>query len=49
MSLLVGDLINGRPTPTGADATTGARLHAVTKLKWYALKIGLRIFTDADY
>jgi len=48
-SLLVGELINGRPTPTVADATTAAQLHAVTKWKWYALRIGLRIFTDADY
>jgi hypothetical protein len=47
--LFTSELINGRPTPTAADSTTAARLHAVTKVKWYALKIGLRVFADADY
>ena len=49
MSLIVSELINGRPTPPVADSTTAVRLHAVTKWKWYALRIGLRVFTDADY
>jgi hypothetical protein len=48
-SLRVGELINGRPTPTIVDPTSAIRMHAVTKWKWYALTIGLRVFTDADY
>jgi hypothetical protein len=42
-------LINGRPASTPADPTTGVRLHAVPKWKWYAMRLGLRVFADADY
>jgi hypothetical protein len=43
------ELIHGRPTPAFEDSTTAVRLHAVAKWKWYAVQIGLRVFTDDDY
>jgi len=47
--LFVHELINGRPALSAADSTTTVQLHAVAKWKWYALRAGMRVFTDADY